>query len=52
MVEMRKQTKADLNNSRTGSAKAEAQTEKSIANKCTKKSIREDGRKFVNNLAE
>lgn len=51
-IKERKKRKADVNNSRTRSGKGKAQKEFNAANKVTKKSIREDRRKYVDDLAE
>ena len=51
-IKERKDKKAILNNSKTRAGKIKAQEEYTTANKHAKKSIREDRRKFIDNLAE
>ena len=51
-IKERKDKKAILNNSKTRAGKIKAQEKYSTANKAAKKSIREDRRKFIDNLAE
>lgn len=50
-IEERKAKKAVLNNSRTRAAKAEAQREYTCAHKEVRRSIKQDKREFVDNLA-
>jgi len=51
-IQTRKEKKAAVNNSRTRTAKAAAQAEYTIVNKEVKKSIKNDKRNYVENLAK